>query len=97
MSTECRPKSNTPVPALVTHEPGLTSTLARRMSAGTGHGRAGGVDLGGRIGLGPTNVIYHIGVFTPAALGPRLMAPITMQYGCDSEPPVCGKPYLRIR
>ena len=62
-------ESNTPVPDLVTHEPGLTSTLARRMSAGTGHGRAGGVDLGGRIGLGPTNVIYHIGVFTPAGAG----------------------------
>ncbi|MEE2786809.1 MAG: hypothetical protein VX589_05685, partial [Myxococcota bacterium] len=62
-------ESNTPVPAVVTHEPGLTSTLARRMSAGTGHGRAGGVDLGGRIAVGPSHLIYHIGVFTPATAG----------------------------
>ena len=41
-------ESNTPVPAVGTHEPGLTSFLARRMTTGTGHGRAGGIDLGGR-------------------------------------------------
>ena len=67
-------ESNTPVPAVGTHEPGLTSFLARRMTTGTGHGRAGGIDLGGRFeNLAgdslPLALIYHAGAFTPTREG----------------------------
>ena len=62
-------ESNTPVPALPTHEPGFTSTLARIATTGAGHGRAGGVNVGGRVKLGPTHVIYNVGAFLPTRDG----------------------------
>jgi len=67
-------ESNTPVPAVGTHEPGFTSTLARRMTTGTGHGRAGGVNLGGRFenlagDALPTALIYQLGAFAPTRAG----------------------------
>ena len=59
-------ESNTPIPMVPNHEPALTSTLARRLSVGAGHGRASGINLGGRISVGGTSMfLYNIGTFAP--------------------------------
>lgn len=60
-------ENNSIVPALPNHEVALTGVLARMGSVQTGHGRAAGATLGGRLNLGPAKVIYHAGVFGPTS------------------------------
>ncbi len=62
-------ESNAIVPALSSHEPGLTAVLARRGTVEAGHGRAAGVNLGGRIKLGSLGLVYQLGVAAPNANG----------------------------
>ena len=62
-------ENNTAVVGLATQEPALTSSLARIASVQAGHGRATGVDFGGRLAFGAFKTIYHLGVFTPTSTG----------------------------
>jgi hypothetical protein len=62
-------ESNAVGPALSSHEPGLTAVLARRGSVGAGHGRAAGLNLGGRWRTGSLGIVYQLGFSTPTASG----------------------------
>lgn len=62
-------ESNSAVPAMPNHEPALTSTLVRRLTTDTGHGRASGVNLGGRLPLSSLRIVYNLGLFAPVKSG----------------------------
>ena len=55
--------------ALPNHDIALTGVLARRGSTGTGHGRATGLNLGGRLQISALKVIYQAGAFGPTTAG----------------------------
>jgi hypothetical protein len=62
-------ENNAVVFAASSHEPALTAVLARRGSAGAGHGRAAGLNLGGRWRRGALGVVYQLGLSMPTASG----------------------------
>ena len=57
------------VVALPNQEPALTAALVRTATVGAGHGRATGLNLGGRVTLGESKIFYHLGMFAPTGSG----------------------------
>ena len=58
------------VVALPNQEPALTAALVRTATVGAGHGRATGLNLGGRVTLGESKIFYHLGMFAPTGSVP---------------------------